>query len=140
MDKLRNDHKNIALRRQIRDKRKSLKDLYYHEKALAINSAAEAKHVEKEFQLAKTAIHKPSSKIDIAKDKLTKHLKEHFSDRVLKLPPEIEHPESFEYLKDIPIKVNEEPPNIDEIRERTKTFKNNKSSVTDNLPPEGTNK
>ena len=84
-------------------------------------------------------MHKPSSKIDIAKDKLTKPFKKHFSDRVLELPPEIEHPKSFEYLKDVPINVNEEPPNIDEIRETTKTFKNNKSFGTDNLPPEGLN-
>ena len=53
------------------------------------------------------------------------------------MPPEIEHPESFEYLKDIPIQINEDPPDIDEIREATKTFKNNKSSGTDNVPPEG---
>ena len=138
MDDLRKDHKNTALQRQVRDKRKHLKDLYYHEKALAINSAAEARQVEKEFQLAKShAMHKPSSKIDIAKDKLTKHFKQHFSERQLELPPELKHPESFEYLKDTPIKVNEDPPNIDEIQETTKTFKNNKSFGTDNVPPEG---
>ena len=43
MDDLRKDHKNSALQKLVRDNRKSLKDLYYHEKALAINSAAEAK-------------------------------------------------------------------------------------------------
>ena len=73
-------------------------------------------------------MHKPSSKIDISRDELTKHFKEH----VLEMPPEIEHPESFEYLKDIPIKINEDPPYIDEIHEATITFKNNKSSGTDN--------
>ena len=41
MDDLRKDHKNSALQKLVRDKRKSLNDLYYHEKA--INSAAEAK-------------------------------------------------------------------------------------------------
>ena len=47
MDDLRKDHKNIALQKLVRDKRKQLKDLYYHEKALSINSAAEARQVEK---------------------------------------------------------------------------------------------
>ena len=138
MDDLRKDHTNTAIQKLVRDKRKTLKDLYYHEKAIAINNAAEARQVEKEFQLAKNhAMHKPSSKIDISREKLTKHFKEHFSERVLEMPPEIEHPERFEYLKDIVIPVNEDPPDINEIREATKTFKNNKSSGTDNVPPEG---
>ena len=69
--------------------------------------------------------------------KITQHFKQHFSERQLELPLELKHPESFEYLKDTPIKVNEDPPNIDEIQETTKTFKNNKSFGTDNVPPEG---
>ena len=66
MAKLRKDPNNRALQREIREKRKSLKDLYYNRKALEINCAAEARQVEKEFQLAKTySMHKSSSKIDI---------------------------------------------------------------------------
>ena len=138
MADLRKDPNNTALQKQIRDKRKFLKDLYYHEKAMAINSAAEARQVEKEFQLAKThAMHKPSAKINISKEKLTKHFKQHFAERVLEMPPELEHPESFEYLKDIQIEVNEEPPEVDEIAGTAKTFKNNKSSGTDNVHSEG---
>ena len=35
------------------------------------------------------------------------------------------------------IKVNEDPPTLEEIQEAVKTFKNNKSFVTDNVPPKG---
>ena len=135
MSNLRKDPKNRALQKQIRDKRKSLKDLYYHEMALAINCAADARQVGKEFQLAKSyAMHKPRSKIDISKDKFTKHFKQHFfAERLLEMPAELEHPESFEYLKGIPIEVNEDPPDFDEIQDAAKTFKNNKSSCSNNV-------
>ena len=138
MAKLRKDTNNLALRKQVRKKRKSLKDNYYHQKAIEINCAAEARQVEKEFNLAKNfSMHKPSSKINISKEKLTKHFKQHFAERVLELPPELANPENFEYLKDSPIEVNQEPPTLDEIQEASKTFKNNKSFGTDNVPPEG---
>ena len=42
MDDLRKTPKNCTLQKQIRKKCKSLKDQYYHEKAMAINNAAEA--------------------------------------------------------------------------------------------------
>ena len=138
MAKLRKDPNNRALQREIREKRKSLKDVYYNRKALEINCAAEARQVEKEFQLAKTfSMHKSSSKIDISKEKLTKHFKQHFSERLLELPPELANPDHFEYLKDSPIEVNQDPPSLDEIKEASKTFKNNKSFGTDNVPTEG---
>ena len=81
--------------------------------------------------------YKPSPKIDISKEKLTKHFEKHFSERILELPPELANPGNFEYLKDSPIVVNEEPPTLEEIREASKTFKNNKSFGTDNVPPKG---
>ena len=138
MAKLRDEPKNSALQTEIREKRKLLKNQYYYEKAQDINSAAEARQVEKEFHLAKSyAMHKPSPKIDISKEKLTKHFEKHFSERDLELPPELANPNNFEYLKDSPIKVNEEPPTLEEIQEASKTFKNNKSFGTDNVPPEG---
>ena len=94
--------------------------------------------MEKEFYLAKSySMHKQSPKIDIAKEKLTKHFENHFSERVLELPPELVNPNNFEYLKDTPITVNEDPPTLEEIQEAVKTFKNNKSFGTDNVPPEG---
>ena len=76
MADLRKSHQNSTLRKQIREKRKYLKDQYYHEKAIAINNAAEARQVEKEFQLSKShSMHKSSTKITIYKEKLTKHFK-----------------------------------------------------------------
>ena len=138
MVKLRKNPKNFALQREIKEKRKKLKDQYYSRKAAEINSAAEARQVEKEFYLAKSySMHKQSPKIDIAKEKLTKHFENHFSERVLELPPELVNPNNFEYLKDTPITVNEDPPTLEEIQEAVKTFKNNKSFGTDNVPPEG---
>ena len=80
---------------------------------------------------------KPSSKLEISKEKLTNHFEKHFSERELELPPELVNPENFEYLKDTPITVNEEPPTPDEIEKAVKTFKNNKSWGTDDIPPEG---
>ena len=137
MSELRKSPKDNNLRKKVRIKRKSLKDQYYHEKAIAINNAAEARQVEKEFSLAKShSMHKSGTKITISKDKLTKHFKDHFSERHLVIPPEVEHPENFDYLKDLPVEVNEAPPEYDEIEEVVKTFKNNKLG-TDKIYPEG---
>ena len=138
MARLRKEPSNSALQSEIRTKRKILKDQYYSKKASEINCAAEARQVEKEFQLAKNyRMHKPSSKIHISKEKLTKHFEKHFSERELELPPELVNPSNFEYLKDSPVVVNEDPPTLEEIKEACKTFKNNKSFGTDNVPPEG---
>ena len=67
---LRKDPCNSTLRKNIRDKRKELKDHFYNKKAAEINNAAEARQVEKEFYLAKNyAMHKnPPSKIEISKE------------------------------------------------------------------------
>ena len=76
--------------------------------------------------------------IYISKEKLTKHFKRHFSERLLELPPELANPDHFEYVKDSPIEVNEDPPpSLDEIKEASKTFKNNITLSTDNVPTEG---
>ena len=139
MSNLRKDPSNSSLRKNIREKRKELKDQFYSQKASEINTAAEARQVEKEFYYVKNfAMHKkPSSKIEISKEKLTKHFENHFSERNLELPPELVHPENFQYLKDTPFTINEEPPTMKEIEDAVKTFKNNKSLGTDSIPPEG---
>ena len=72
---------HLRNRKNIREKRKELKDQFYSQKASEINTAAEARQVEKEFyyvqfflQFYYFAMHKkPSSKIEISKEKLTKH-------------------------------------------------------------------
>ena len=139
MSNLRKDPSNSSLRKNIREKRKELKDQFYSQKASEINTAAEARQVEKEFYYVKNfAMHKkPSSKIEISKEKLTKHFENHFSERNLELPPELVHPENFQYLKDTSFTINEEPPTMKEIEDAVKTFKNNKSLGTDSIPPEG---
>ena len=80
MTKLRTEPSNSAIQTEIREKRKLLKDQYYSQKATEINCAAEARQVEKEFILAKNfRMHKTSSsKIDISKEKLTKHFENIF--------------------------------------------------------------
>ena len=80
MAKLRTEPSNSAIQTEIREKRKLLKDQYYSQKATEINCAAEARQVEKEFILAKNfRMHKTSSsKIDISKEKLTKHFENIF--------------------------------------------------------------
>ena len=118
-------------------KRKSLKDLYYNHEALEINCSAEAIQVEKELLVKTFSMHKSSSKIYISKEKLTKHSKQHFSERLLEIPSELGNPDHFEYLKDSPIEVNEDSPSLDEIKEASKTVKNNKSFGTVNVPTEG---
>ena len=61
----------------------SLRDQYYHENVIAINNAAEARQVEKEFKLAKShSMHKPNTKIKISTENLTKH----FSEKHLDIP------------------------------------------------------
>ena len=45
--------------------------------------------------------------------------------------------ERFMYLYLYLTEVNEDPPGLDEIKEASKTFKNNKSFGTDNGPTEG---
>ena len=66
MANLRNDPCNSSLRKNIREKRKELKDQFYSQKASEINTAAEARQVEKEFYYVKNfAMHKkPSSKVE----------------------------------------------------------------------------
>ena len=81
-------------------------------------------------------MHKSNTKLSISKEKLTKHFKNHFSNKQLDMPPEVEYPNNFDYLKDIPVEVNEAPPDCNEIEEVVKTLKNGKLG-TDKIHPEG---
>ena len=87
--------------------------------------------MQKEFHLAKNySMHKPSSKIEISKQKLTKHFKQ-FSERVLQLPPELTNPENFDYLKGSPVAFKPTP--WIRLNEASKTFKNNKLFGTETI-------
>ena len=125
------------LQKQIRQKRTLLKNEFYKKKAAEINNAAEARQIEKEFQLAKSySMHKTRSTIAISKEKLTNHFKTHFAGKDIPTPPEIENPNEYAYLKDLFVEVEEAPPNETEIAEAIKTMKNNKSAGTDKIPAE----
>ena len=130
MAKLRKEASNSALQSEIREKRKMMKDHYYSQKGREINIASEARQVEKEFQLAKNfGMHKPSSKIDIPKEKLTKHFEKHFSERELELPPELQNPQKIEYLKDSHVVVNEDPLRLRKSKRLVKRSKTINDSV-----------
>ena len=78
-----------------------------------------------------------STRITISKEKLTEHFENHFAKRTLPLPPELEHPSLFPYLKDTAVQIDESPPTESEISTALGSFKNNKSFGTDKIPTEG---
>ena len=111
------------LQKCIKVKRIELKQTYYGRKAESINSAAEARKVEMEFRLAKQhSMHKKSNKISIAKEKLTDHFRKHFAERSIPLPPELENPDNFTFLKDAPILIDESSPTPGEITNARKNL------------------
>ena len=77
--------------KKVKNRRKWLKKKYYKELADEINTAAEARQVEKEFSLAKRfSMLKDGSKRCISNEKLKQHFENHFSARNIPLPPELE--------------------------------------------------
>ena len=96
---LRSCHDHTQIRRiqkDIKKRRTLLKNQYYEELASNINSAAEAREIEKEFRLAKKfSMLKTGTKLAISNDNLKTHFKKHFAARNLQMPPEIERPAGF---------------------------------------------
>ena len=126
------------LRKRIKTRRHKLKNEYFKEMADNINNAAEARDVQKEFALAKKySVLKKGTTQTISKDKLMKHFSEHFAERKIPTPPEIENIENYPYLKDVQYDINEDPPSTEEVGNCLKTFKNNKSWGTDKTKTEG---
>ena len=127
-----------ALKIEIKSKRKELKNKYYKRKSDEVNSIREARAVENEFKLAKKyKMFSGSTGIKISKEKLTKHFTEHFASRSIETPSEIKNPEDYPYLKNTKFLIDESIPKEKEIDEIIKSFKNNKSPGTDNVPNEG---
>ena len=86
------------------------------------------------FLLAKNySALKKTSQTSISKNKLKIHFTNHFANRTIPTPPEIEHPENFPQLKDQIYDVKENPPDMTKTEKCLKTFKNNKSGGTDKL-------
>ena len=135
--KCKNTSEIRAQQKTIRKRRNKLMNDYYKEQADKINTAAEARDVEKEFALArKYSALKSSTRLTISNEKLKNHFEEHFSMRELPVPPEIEHPEQFPYLRELSVVVDEGVPTSVEVKGVMKSFKNNKSAGTDRLRTE----
>ena len=127
-----------TLQKAIKKQRTRLKNEYYHELAENINSAAEAREIEKEFALAKKySALKSGNRKSISNDKLKVHFEQHFAARELPLPSELANPDELPHLKKGVVAVNEEAPSEQEVKEVLKNFKNNKSAGTDKLRTEG---
>ena len=135
-----NDGEEIRRKQKlIRARRKILKNNYYKELADNINTAAEAREVEKEFALAKkhSAFKKGNPKA-VSNEKLKSHFEDHFKARALPLPPEIEYPEEHQQLyQDQKFHIDESPPDDTEVISARKSFKNGKSWGTDKVKTEG---
>ena len=131
-------HDQIRKRQKaIKEKRWLLKNKYYREAADNINSAAEARQVEKEFSLAKKhSVFKTTEKLRISNEKLQIHFQQHFAARELPEPPELGKPDQYPHLKDDTLPIDEIMPTEKEVKAVLKTFKNNKSSGTDKLKTE----
>ena len=111
---------------------------FYKNLAEDLNSAAEARQVEKEFSLAKKySALKSGNKTTISKERLKQHFENHFSARAIPLPPELENPQNYPYLEDEKIPINEGAPTEKETRDAKASFKDNKSFGTDRLKTEG---
>ena len=127
-----------TLRKRIKARRSELKNQYFKEIADNINTAAEARDVQKEFAMAKkySTLKKGTPKL-ISNVKLMKHFSSHFAERKIPTPPEIETPENYPYLKETPYHIQEDPPSREELKKCLKTFKNNRSWGTDKTKTEG---
>ena len=122
------------LQKEVKERRKYLKNKYYKELADNINTAAEARQVEKEFALPQkfTAI-KTRSRLAISNEKLNVHFRNHFAapKPEIPIPPELAEPVKYPYLNDVKVEVNEDIPGEKEVKATLKSFKNNKSAGTD---------
>ena len=126
------------LQKKVKNRRKWLKKQYYKELADEINTAAEARQVEKEFSLAKNyTILKSGSKKCISNEKLKQHFESHFSARNIPLPPELEKPEEYSFLAEERIPINEDVPTVKEIQDAVHTFKNGRNWGSDKMKTEG---
>ena len=125
------------LRNKIKARRHKLKNDYFKEIADNINTAAEARDVQKEFAMAKkyTILKKGTTKA-ISDEKLMKHFATHFSERELPTPPEIENPDNYPHFKDTHYAINEDPPSAQEVQKCLKSFKNNRNWGTDKTKTE----
>ena len=123
--------------KKIRDCRKRLKNEYFETLANNINTAAEARQIDKEFALAKkyTAL-KTGVQSGISKVKLKSHFESHFAARNIEEPLELKCPEQFPHLTDAEFNIKQNKPAKGELKKALLSFKNNRSAGTDKLKTE----
>ena len=119
----------------IKKLRIKLKNDYFSKLANNLNVASEARNVEEEFRLCKTYTMAKHSEINIiSSEKLTEHFKDHLKERVIEIQPEVKNPENYPHiLPPNDINVNSDIPNISEVLDARKQFKDGKCQGTDKI-------
>ena len=134
-NKSKKGEERLALNKEVKKYRDKIKNEYFEKKADDINMASESRDVEEEFRLENnySSLNK-AKRLVIAPEKLTSHFEKHFSPRDVTVQPEIENPDLFPHI--LPpgnITVNENIPNVDELRKVVKKQKDNKFQGTDRI-------
>ena len=123
--------------KKIKERRKWLKNAYFKNLADTINTAAEARQIDKEFALAKKySCLKTGESSAVSKSKLKTHFESHFAERQVDLPEELEHPQKFPHLIDKSFDIKQNMPDEAEVKLAIGSFKNNRSAGTDKLKTE----
>ena len=132
------DSKGVKLyQKKIKERRKRLKNEYFKNLADNINTAAEARQIDKEFTLAKKySCLKTGETNAVSKSKLKVHFEGHFAERQLELPEELQHPQKFPHLIDKKFDIKQGEPDEAEVELAISSFKNNRSAGTDKLKTE----
>jgi exonuclease III len=127
-----------VLNNSIKSMRTKLKNDYFSNLAKNINLANESRKVEEEFRLCKNyTMIKHSDKQLISNDTLSDFFENHFCAKNIDLQPEVTNPEDHPHiLPPDDMEVNSDPPEIEEVQEILKGFKNGKCLGTDLLHPE----
>ena len=126
------------LMKEIKKYGKKLKNKYYGKKAQELNLASEARDAEEEFRLMKnyTAL-KNKKQLLISPQKLEEHFKDHFKHKPIEVPDEVTNPQNYQHLLLPPeitnARIDEEPPNAEELEKTTKMMKNGRCKDPSNI-------
>ena len=103
-----------------------------------INLAAEARQVEEEFRLCKNySMTTKSDKTLISTENLSEFFEDHFKEKRSLIQPEVLTPEDYPHIiSPMDLNINSNIPDIAEVKDIIKGFKNGKCLGTDFLHPE----
>ena len=126
---------NKRLGSAIKKMRNKLKNDYFSKMANDINVVAETRRVEEEFRLAKSfTMYKHTDNNLISSEKLTEFFEDHLKEKPVDLQPEVVNPEIYPHvLPPDDIDTNSDIPDISEINDARKRFKNGKCQGTDKI-------